>query len=126
MDSIYIKFTEPDTRPDKTKRSWWKRFAEKALTLFMPVGNSKFDKNIENVKYWLIEFKNGDQYPNREIGLDILQQPIMMMPWRNNYGYWIDNNLMLSDFKSIFSANEITKEEFEKLWDQFEQLNENT
>ena len=126
MHSIYIKFTAPDLRPGKTKRSWWQRFVETALSLFIPVGNPNFEKDIEDVTYWLIEFKDGNQYPEREIGLNIVQEPIMIMPWRKNYGYWIDNNLLLKDFKSVFNAIEITKEEFEKFWDQFEQLNENT
>lgn len=124
MSSIFLKFTDPDTRTDKTKRSWWKRFTETALTSFIPVGNPNFEKDIEKVKFWLLEFKDGNQYPNREIGLDILQEPIMIMPWRKNYGYWIDNNLVLNDFKSIFNSTEITEEEFEKFWNQFERLYE--
>jgi hypothetical protein len=34
--------------------------------------------------------------------------------------------LLLKDFKLHFNAVEISKEEFEKHWDQFEQENENT
>jgi len=126
MSSTYIKFTDPDTRTKRTRESWWKRIAKALLVSFIPSGNPSFEDEIENVKQWLIEFKNGNQYPNREIGLDILQQPIMIMPWRRNYGYWVDNNLLLKDFKSLFNAVEITKEEFEKHWNQFEQQNENT
>ncbi len=48
------------------------------------------------------------------------------MPWRRNYGYWIDNNLLLKDFQLLFDSVEITKDEFEKLWTQFERQNENT
>jgi hypothetical protein len=123
---MYIKFTDPDSRTKRTKENWWKKITKALLISFIPSGNPNFDSEIENVKQWLIEFKDGNQFPNREIGLDILQQPIMIMPWRRNYGYWIDNNLLLKDFKSIFNAVEITKEEFEKHWNQFEQENENT
>ena len=126
MNSIYIKFTDPDTRIKRTKESWWKRLAKALLISFIPAGNPNFDEEIENVKQWLIEFKDGNQYPNREIGLDVLQQPIMIMPWRKNYGYWIDNNILLKDFKALFNAIEITEGEFEKHWTQFEQRNENT
>jgi len=126
MNNIYIKFTDPDTRPKQIKKSWWKKAIEVILIPFIPSGNPGFEDEIDNVKQWLIEFKEGNQCPNREIGLDNLQQPIMIMPWRRNYGYWIDDNLLLKDFKLLFSAVEITKEEFEKHWNQFEQQNENT
>ena len=126
MNSIYIKFADPDAWLTPQKKSWWKSFKEALLTSFIPSGNPNFEREIEHVKQWLIEFENGNQYPNREIGLDILQQPIMIMPWRRNYGYWIDNNLLLKDFKSHFNAIEISKKEFEDYWRQFEQQNENT
>src|SRR5262245_26851506 len=116
MSNTYIKFNDPDKRVKRIKESRWKRFVKMLLISFIPSGNPTFDDEIENVKEWLIEFKGGNQYPNREIGLDNLQQPIMIMPWRRNYGYWIDNNLLLNDFKSIFNAAEITKEEFENHW----------
>jgi len=126
MNSTYIKFTDPDTRIKRIKENWWKRITKALLISFIPSGNPTFEEEIDNVKQWLIEFKDGNQCPNREIGLDILQQPIMIMPWRRNYGYWIDNNLLLKDFKSLFNAVEITKVEFEKHWNRFEQQNENT
>ena len=126
MNSTYIKFTDPDTRIKRSKQSWWQRITKTLLISFIPSGNPTFDEEIENVKQWLIEFKDGNQYPNREIGLDIFQQPIMIMPWRRNYGYWIDNNLLLKDFQLLFDSVEITKDEFEKLWTQFERQNENT
>jgi hypothetical protein len=125
MYNTYIKFTDPDTREKRVKESWWWRIIKMLLISVFPSGNPRFDDEIENVKEWLIEFKDGNQYPNREIGLDILQQPIMIMPWRRNYGYWIDNHLLLNDFKLMFNTVEITWEEFENHWDQFEQQNEN-
>ena len=126
MNSTYIKFTDPDTRIKRSKQSWWKRITKTLLISFIPSSNPTFDEEIENIKQKVIEFKDGNQYPNREIGLDIFQQPIMIMPWRRNYGYWIDNNLLLKDFQLLFDSVEITKDEFEKLWTQFERQNENT
>lgn len=125
MNSIYIKFTDPDSHPKQVKKSWWKRIIQTLLISFIPVGNPNFEKKIEEVKQWLIEFKDGDQYPDREIGLDNLQQPVMIMPWRRNYGYWIENNLLSNDFRSRFNTVEITRDEFEKHWNQFEQQNDN-
>ena len=97
-----------------------------ALLSFIPVGNSSFEDIIDEVSQWLVEFKNGEKYPNREIGLNVFQHPIMIMPWRRNYGYWIDNNLLLDDFKSNFKAVEITEEEFENHWQQFLKDNKDT
>ena len=31
------------------------------------------------------------------------------MPFKNNYGYWIDNNLVLDDFRKLFTTIEISK-----------------
>jgi hypothetical protein len=126
MNSIYIKFTDLDAGKIRIKKSLWRRILINVLASFIPQGNPQFDDDIDNVNQWLIEFKNGNQYPNREVGLNFSQEPIMIMPWRRNYGYWIDNNLLLSDFKSRFNAIEISKEEFEKFWNEFEQQNENT
>lgn len=125
MNSSYIKFNNPDSNLKPAKLSWWKKLLQLLLISFIPKGNPNFEDEIDNVKEWLIEFADGNQYPNREIGLDNLQQPIMIMPWRKNYGYWIDNNLLLEGFKSTFNAIEISKEEFEKYWNQFAQEHEN-
>ncbi|SDM00114.1 hypothetical protein SAMN05421813_104200 [Daejeonella rubra] len=38
------------------------------------------------------------------------------MPFKYNYGYWIDNNLVLDDFRKQFAAIEISKENFEEKW----------
>jgi len=38
------------------------------------------------------------------------------LPFKNNYGYWTDNNLLLNDFKELFNTSEISKEIFEQHW----------
>jgi hypothetical protein len=119
MDNVYIKFNDPSPQTKRRKENTIKRIFKMALISFIPRGNVNFDDKIDNVAHWLIEFENTKQYPNREIGLDISHQPIMIMPWGRNYGYWIDNNLLLNDFKSNFEVIEITKEEFENYWQQF-------
>jgi hypothetical protein len=119
MNNIYIKFSSRTPQVKREKESVFKKIFKMALIFFIPVGNPNFEDKIEEVVQWLVEFEDNKQYPNREIGLDIFQQPIMIMPWRKNYGYWIDNDLLLDDFKSRFKAIEITKEEFENHWQQF-------
>lgn len=125
MDYTYLKFSDPCTRSKIIREVWWKRFFKTLLSSFIPTGNPNFEHDFENVKVWLIEIRNDNKYPYREIGLDILQRPIMIMPWRKNYGYWTDNNLQLKDFKTIFNAAVISKEEFDKYWNEFEEEHEN-
>ncbi len=124
MKSIYIKFSAPTFQEKKERRNLFKRLLKIAIPYFIPVGNPIFDDKINEVKEWLIEFENGKNYPNREIGINILHDPIMIMPWRKNYGYWIDNNLLLEDFKSAFKAVEISEEEFEENWMKFRKQND--
>jgi hypothetical protein len=120
VNNLYIKFTSPSTLSQKTKETFWQKLIRKTLSLFIPIANPDFESKIDAVSDWLIEFENGNEYPNREIGLNTSGKPIMVMPWKKNYGYWIDNNLLLKDFKSKFDAIDIAEEEFEKYWTLFE------
>ena len=43
----------------------------------------------------------------------------MIMPWRDNYGYWSDNEISLDYFKEHFKAIDINKLTFESKWDEF-------
>jgi hypothetical protein len=71
-----------------------------------------------------LEIDPNDPLPIREIGINIKDKIIMIMPWRSNYGYWTgDNNVELNQFKKEFNAIEISKEEFEKNWNLFSKNN---
>jgi len=41
---------------------------------------------------------------------------ILKIPLKNNYGFWIDNNLVLDHFQKKFAAIEISRENFEEKW----------
>ena len=60
--------------------------------------------------------------PEREIGLDKEGRVILKMPYKDNYGYWTDNNLLLNDFKEHFVVSEIRKDSFEKSWKLFDKI----
>ena len=47
----------------------------------------------------------------------------MIMPWKDNYGYWTDNDFNLQDFENGFNCSEIEKDYFEKEWIEFDQNN---
>ena len=119
MSNTYIKFRYPDSKVKKVPENLGKRLAKVDLESIVPIANPDFEKKIDKVAFWLIEFENDSYYPNREIGLDSSGKTIMIMPWEKNYGYWTDNNLVIENFRSNFETINITKEEFEKYWNSF-------
>lgn len=52
---------------------------------------------------------------NREIGFAKDGRIIVKMPDDRNYGYWLDTNCELEDFKKM-GINMITEKEFNDLW----------
>jgi hypothetical protein len=123
METVYIQFDSPGSTTntnDETfiKRSF-KKIAKNLLTKIIPVANPDFGDKIENVKYWLIECDLETGIPQREVGLDEKGNAILKMPYRKNYGYWTDNNLLLDDFEEYFRVSELTKEIFEEQWNLF-------
>jgi hypothetical protein len=83
--------------------------------LIIPLANPEYDKLIEFVNVWLIEFdEDGDAI--REIGIDENENVILKMPYKENYGYWTDNELKYSDFEQRFKNENITGEWFENMW----------
>ncbi len=57
-----------------------------------------------------------DSTPQREIGVGKDGEVILKMPFNENYGYWVYNNLTCNDFKESFKIEYISKENFEKAW----------
>jgi hypothetical protein len=119
MSNTYIKFRYPDSKVKKVPENIGKRLAKVVLGSIVPIANPDFEKKIDKVAFWLIEFENDSYYPNREIGLDSSGKTIMIMPWEKNYGYWTDNNLVIENFRTNFETININKEEFEKYWNSF-------
>jgi len=119
MSNTYIKFRYPDSKVKKVPENIGKRLAKVVLESTAPIANPDFEKKIDKVAFWLIEFENDSYYPNREIGLDSSGKTIMIMPWEKNYGYWTDNNLVIENFRTNFETININKEEFEKYWNSF-------
>jgi len=124
METTYIQFDAPQDRIKAKDESLFKRSIKSLITNLLikiiPQANPDFERKIENVIYWLVECELKSGVPQREIGLDEQRRAIMKMPYKNNYGYWTDNNLLLKDFKEHFNVSEITKEAFEQQWSLFE------
>jgi hypothetical protein len=118
MSNTYIKFRYPDSKVKRFRKILVRDYQKLFWNLLsqLPI---RFEKKIDKVAFWLIEFENDSYYPNREIGLDSSGKTIMIMPWEKNYGYWIDNNLVIENFRTNFETININKEEFEKYWNSF-------
>jgi len=56
--------------------------------------------------------------------LDNEGRVILKMPFKDNYGYWTDNNLLLNDFKEHFVVFEISRNSFEQNWELFDKITE--
>lgn len=122
MKKTYIQFDAPKSNRPLAKDGLIKSSLKKALTSILttiiPKANPDFDQKIDEVRFWLVEFDN-DGIPVREIGLDKEKRVILKMPYKDNYGYWTDNNLLLNDFRKHFVVSEISKNYFEQSWLDF-------
>jgi hypothetical protein len=86
------------------------------LKKIIPISNPIQGNLIDKVEYWIIEFEIKSGNPIREIGLDINKNVIVKFPFKNDYGYWLDNNLTLNDFIAKFETKEIKQTDFEENW----------
>ena len=124
MKATYIQFDAPKsdnlTAKDGLIKSSMKKALVGILTAIIPKANPDFDNKIDEVQYWLVECDNKTGIPEREIGLDKEGRVILKMPFKGNYGYWTNNNLLLNDFKEHFVVSEISKDIFEQSWELFD------
>lgn len=111
---LYFKIKEPDRAV--RKQGVMQRGIRFFLELIIPKANPDYEKKIDSVVYWLLEFESKRSTPEREIGLDSNEEVIVKMPYKNNYGYWVDNSLTLEGFQKTFKVEEITKEYFDEKW----------
>jgi hypothetical protein len=115
---IYIKFnSEPSVNKSYSVSAFRKIFLFIIRYIF-PKANPDFDNKIDDVRIWFLEFENTKDFPNREIGIDSNDNVIVKMPYKKNYGYWIDNNLKFDDFNRIFTIEYINQVEFDNKWNE--------
>ncbi len=121
MKTTYIQFDARKSESQATKKGQIKNLLKKALiailTKIIPKANPDFEDKIDEVQHWLVECDIETGIPEREIGLDKEGRVILKMPYKDNYGYWTDNNLLLNDFKEHFVVSEINKDRFEQNWE---------
>ena len=127
MKKTYIQFDAPKSSHKSSKDGLIKTALIKAfegiLTTIIPKANPDFDGKINGVACWLVECDTDSGIPEREIGINNEGHVLLKMPFKNNYGYWTDNDLLLDDFKKHFVVSEISKDIFEQSWTQFDLRN---
>jgi len=115
-----ISIAENITSHDGLLKSGLKVIVMKSLEWIIPKANPDYDNKINLVRWWLLEIDPETGLPLREIGLDSHAEPILKMPFKNNYGYWTDNELVLKDFIERFGAEKVDKSYFESHWSRIE------
>lgn len=128
MSTRYVRLEQPENASQISKDGLIKSSLKKALinvlTKVIPKANPDFEDRIDDVKYWLVEVDNDTGIPQREIGFDEKDEVIMIMPYKDNYGFWTDSNVLLTDNTEHFSTSEIGKENFERYWETFDKRSE--
>lgn len=123
MKAIYIEFElspeEKRISADFIFKKLIKKVGKRVLESLFPRANPDFEEKIDYVKYWLIEFDKQTKVPQRELGLNAEGKTILKMPYKNNLGFWTDNNLLLDDFVKQFQVIEIEEINFETKWNSF-------
>ncbi|MCL9770154.1 hypothetical protein NAT47_06975 [Flavobacterium sp. HXWNR69] len=118
----YIKFKLPENISEPPKDGILKKLffnlLGNVLSKIIPKANPDFEKYIDDVEYWILECETESGIPIREIGIDKNEKVILKMPFKNDYGYWIDNYFLLNDFVNKFNAVEIEKKDFEANWEK--------
>ena len=110
---IYIRINLMEKKHQDKKRE---TMILSILKSIIPKANPDYDDVIPKVNQWYLEFENESSLPSKEIGIDSNGIPILKMPYKNNYGYWIDNNLDYQYFSAKFDTAAITKETFLQAW----------
>lgn len=122
MGQVYIKFRTNEITSDSERPTGQNRFGQtfkdlltKLLTTIIPKANPDFDDKIRDVRQWILEVDDEEGTPEREIGLNENGKVMMIMPWKNNYGFWTNSLVQIDDMSKTHEMNFVDKEEFERL-----------
>lgn len=111
----YLKFESNFKGVEEKETFFWKIFG-RFLMKIIPNSNPDFSKKIDLVYEWLIEYNTSEDYVEREIGLDENGHVIVKMPFKDNYGFWVDTDLKIDYFISKFEAKYIEENDFNEKW----------
>ena len=106
------------------KATFWEKITNKLLTHLVkllthlvPKANPTLEENLDYVKEWYIEYDDVEEYTNREVGVAENGMVVFKAPFEENLGYWCDNDMTMDDYRNL-NIHAISKEAFEKLWNE--------
>ena len=105
----------------KTKNTLWEKIIDWLLNHFMPMANPTLDKNLGYVKEWYIEYDDVEEYANREVGVAENGLVVFKAPFEYNFGYLCYNDMTMDEDRNL-NIHAISKEAFDKLWNEEIQL----
>lgn len=126
MGMIYVKVTTGKLIPDEGQRTGRnnisKTFKESLINVLasiIPKANPDFEGKIQDVQQWIIEVDDEEGTPQREIGLDSQGNVMMIMPWKDNHGFFTDSNVRVEELAKSYEIDFVDKDYFEHLWATF-------
>lgn len=112
----YFSFTNV-LKGEKPKNTFFEKITIWLLSHFIPTTNPTLEHNISYVKQWYIEYDDIEEYTNREVGVTENGLVVFKAPFEENWGYWCDNDMTIDDYRNL-GIHTISKEVFEKLWNE--------
>lgn len=91
------------------------------ISLFF-VDYSDYDKKLDDVYEWLVEYDDDKKYVQREIALDINAMPLIKMKFKKKYTYLYYNRLQFGDFDKLWMFELINKKEFKRKWKELDSI----
>lgn len=103
------------------KATFWEKIIDRLLSHFVPMANPTLEENLGYVKEWYLEYDDVEEYTNREVGVAENGLVVFKAPFEENWGYWCDNDMTMDDYRNL-NIHAISKEAFEKFWNEEIQL----
>lgn len=85
------------------------------LRAVIPAANPDFETRFPSVTLWWLEIDSQGN-PQREIGFNSQDEPIVIAPFGNNFGYWTDSSMSFA----VSEHEAVPSQAFETQWSQFE------
>ena len=87
---------------------------ERVIRKVLPLANPDFEDLYCNVRKWWIEVDD-EGTPQRELGFDTDEQPIVAGPIGENFGFWTDSSMKFRPAEHRV----VSSKEFAATWAQF-------
>ena len=112
----YFKFESPTNDAKEENPSIFKRMLYKALDFMInAIGDGYEEEKFNLVKTWYIEYEEETQSTCREIGVDTNGDVQVKAPFNGVYGYWVDADLTLEDYRK-FGMTSVDFKTFQQIW----------